>query len=477
MKLFIYFIRLLMLVFYAMCLNPPSYMVLGTTREYFDAKYRLVKYLTSDSETVKEILPAHDINTTVNVKIRIQLRQIATVDEKNQAVRLTVWLRFDWNNPFLTWDPANYSGIESVHASNEFFWIPDVALFNEASLEEEIEILYKRLATKLVIHKDGNCTWNAPATLLSQCKIDVANFPFDEQICNVTIGSWTYSGEKINLTYFEKEVNMENFIKNGEWLVESATLKDNVKLYGPEKTPYPDVTLTLKIKRRSLYYGLNIVIPCALIAVLALFSFLLPSDHGERMSLVVTVLLALSVYMLIISDSLPETSDAVPVLGIYCLGIVVTVALCLFSTCLTLKFRDMTTPMPRWLEVIVINMARIVFVKFHEPSPASSSDKISLSLTNEKFTRIPDGKAETANCQETNMDDNGLLGINEKHSKSFEDALLDEVRLLTEELRSKQEEEAFAKKWKIAAKVFDRFFLLIFSLVYICLVSYLLSAM
>ena len=61
--------------------------------------------------------------------------------------------------------------------------------------------------------------------------------------------------------------------------------------------------------------------------------------------------------------------------------------------------------------------------------------------------------------------------------KSFEDILLEEVRFLTEELRSKQDDEYFGKKWKRAAKVFDRFFLLVFSIVYLCLVAYLLSSM
>ena len=46
-------------------------------------------------------------------------------------VQLRVWLGLDWNNPFLTWDPAEYGGIESVHANNDLFWVPDVALFNE----------------------------------------------------------------------------------------------------------------------------------------------------------------------------------------------------------------------------------------------------------------------------------------------------------------------------------------------------------
>lgn len=56
---------------------------------------------------------------------------IFSQDEKNQAIRLTVWLTFYWNNPYLKWDPHEYSGIDSVHANNEYFWLPDVALYNE----------------------------------------------------------------------------------------------------------------------------------------------------------------------------------------------------------------------------------------------------------------------------------------------------------------------------------------------------------
>jgi hypothetical protein len=273
---------------------------------------------------------------------------------------------------------------------------------------------------------------------------------------------------------------LSNFIENGEWKVESAILHNRLRLYGPEKIPYPDVTFTLEIQRRSLYYSLNIVIPCALIALLALLSFMLPSDHGERMSLVMTVLLALSVYMLIVSSSLPETSDAVPMLGTYCLGIIITIALCLFATCLTLKFRDMTCPMPEWLEVVIIqNMAKIVFVKYEKENmrSASSNDRISVSLNNEKFTKIQEEQSMLTNGQGPNTEDIVLTNMNGKQSKTLEDALFEEVRFLADELRSKQEQEAFAKKWRKAAKVLDRFFLLVFSLIYAGLVINLLSSM
>ncbi|CAB4001091.1 Low-density lipo receptor-related, partial [Paramuricea clavata] len=105
------FHRLLFLWLYILCLCQYSSLVSGTTRDYFGAKRRLMRHLTNDSEIVREIRPARDNNTSVNIKVRIHLREIANVDEKNQLVQTTVWLRLDWNNPFLTWDPVEYGGV------------------------------------------------------------------------------------------------------------------------------------------------------------------------------------------------------------------------------------------------------------------------------------------------------------------------------------------------------------------------------
>lgn len=271
---------------------------------------------------------------------------------------------------------------------------------------------------------------------------------------------------------------MEKFIENGEWQVESAILSNQLKFYGSEKVPYPDVTLTLDLQRRSLYYGLNIVIPCALITLLGLLSFMLPSNHGERMSLVITVLLAQSVYMLIVSSSLPETSDAVPALGIYCLGIIITIALCLFATSLTLKFRDMACPMPEWLEVLVIrNMGRFLFVNFGEEDLSHNeiSHSIDSDITLEKFTSISDNVVQ--NCQPVNIEHTPAVAIEEKLLKPVEESLLAEMQFIADTIRAKQDKEALEKKWKRVAKILDRFFLMSFFIVYVSLVAYLLSSM
>lgn len=48
---------------------------------------------------------------------------------------------------------------------------------------------------------------------------------------------------------------------------------------------YIDLTYTIHIRRRTLYYGFNIIIPCVLISSLTLLLFVLPPEAGEKISL------------------------------------------------------------------------------------------------------------------------------------------------------------------------------------------------
>ncbi len=277
----------------------------------------------------------------------------------------------------------------------------------------------------------------------SQCIISVANFPFDTQECSVTIGSWTYSRNKINITYLQPNADLSHFIENGEWLVKSALLHNSLKhyeYYGKEELPSADVILTLKIKRRTLYYWINIIAPSTIIGVLTLLSFILPSDNGERVTLVISALLALSVYMLITSSFLPVTSEAVPLLGWYYLVVFIVTALCLCATCWTIKLRNMMGPMNKCFNKIITGL----------PSSCRKLKECTLSRDQESNTGYIGMMNTAERDQESNTEDVGMINIAESD----------------EEPNTDDEEEKFAKEWKKAAKVLDRLFLLVFSVIY-----------
>ena len=71
------------------------------------------------------------------------------------------------------------------------------------------------------------------------------------------------------------------------------------------------------IRRRVLYYLFNIIFPCIWLSILSLLGFWLPPDSGEKITLGITVLLAFSVFMLLIAESMPATSEMVPLIEIY----------------------------------------------------------------------------------------------------------------------------------------------------------------
>ena len=59
----------------------------------------------------------------------------------------------------------------------------------------------------------------------------------------------------------------------------------------------------------------NLVVPCSLIAMMVLLSFILPPESGERIGLGITVLMAMAIFQELTSNKLPADSQFIPLLG------------------------------------------------------------------------------------------------------------------------------------------------------------------
>ncbi len=66
---------------------------------------------------------------------------------------------------------------------------------------------------------------------------------------------------------------------------------------------------------QPMFYTINILTPCLTMSLLALLVFYLPPDSGEKVSLGITVLLSFSVFLLLVAENVPKTSEFVPLLG------------------------------------------------------------------------------------------------------------------------------------------------------------------
>ena len=140
-------------------------------------------------------------------------------------------------------------------------------------------------------------TWLSSAIFKSSCEINVEFFPFDEQSCTMKFASWTYDGDQVNLMNSANMTDLSNYVANGEWDLVVASVKRNVVFYSCCQEPYPDVTYIFTLRRRPLFYGrlltnqqiltgplsvFNLILPCVLITGIALMSFYMPPDSGEK---------------------------------------------------------------------------------------------------------------------------------------------------------------------------------------------------
>ena len=114
-------------------------------------------------------------------------------------------------------------------------------------------------------------------------------------------------------------MSTHDFQENGEWEVGGTKAEWNVTVLACcPGDGYAHVVFTLLLRRRYKFYLMNIVLPCLMLSALILVGFLLPPDAGEKISLGISVLLAFTVFLLMIADSIPRTSLAIPLIGQDC---------------------------------------------------------------------------------------------------------------------------------------------------------------
>uniref|UniRef100_A0A3B3BMC6 Uncharacterized protein n=1 Tax=Oryzias melastigma TaxID=30732 RepID=A0A3B3BMC6_ORYME len=190
----------------------------------------------------------------------------------------------------------------------------------------------------LQIFYNGTVFYKNDQVIISTCQMRVYKFPFDTQSCNITFRSILHSGE-INLTVNENnsEITMwsrEIMLTQYEWVFISMSvdkhLEDNL---GCIQT---SVIYTITMKRRSILYCANFLIPILFLLMLDLASFLIPKTGGEKLGFKVTVLLAVTVMQLLLNEILPSSTDTIPLVVLYCIGIFGLMLLSLMETILVM---------------------------------------------------------------------------------------------------------------------------------------------
>ncbi|XP_059217653.1 acetylcholine receptor subunit alpha-like [Stomoxys calcitrans] len=262
-------------------------MVHGAVAGNPDAKRLYDDLLSNYNKLVRPVVNTTDV---LKVCIKLKLSQLIDVNLKNQIMTTNLWVEQSWYDYKLRWEPKEYGGVHMLHVPSDHIWRPDIVLYNNADGNFEVT-----LATKATIYSEGLVEWKPPAIYKSSCEIDVEYFPFDEQTCVLKFGSWTYDGFKVDLRHMDEQqgsnvvdvgVDLSEFYMSVEWDILEVPAVRNEKFYTCCDEPYLDITFNITMRRKTLFYTVNIIIPCMGISFLTVLTFYLPSDSGEKRGIV-----------------------------------------------------------------------------------------------------------------------------------------------------------------------------------------------
>ncbi|KAL8588910.1 hypothetical protein ACOMHN_012948 [Nucella lapillus] len=286
------------------------------------------------------------------VSLTLVPTSLNSIDIKAQTMSISGWWVLSWTDSRLTWDPNNYDGISETHVFEDDLWTPTIVVYNSVNDLSAID----EDTIPIQILSSGDLEWSPPGILTVSCNTDISHFPFDTQTCGVSVKTFGYTVQHLELEADADEINMNYYSESGEWkLLSTSTHK--VNLYN-----YTQVTFNFKVKRKPEFYGMNLVLPVIMMAVMGLFIYLLPAESGEKMGYSLTVMLTFVVLMTLLADRMPSTADHTSYFEVY---VVLVLAMCSLSVVLSifslnLYFKDDAVPIPARAQHITSLLMRIL---------------------------------------------------------------------------------------------------------------------
>ncbi|ESP01300.1 hypothetical protein LOTGIDRAFT_112016 [Lottia gigantea] len=430
------------------------------------------------------IRPVENVSQSLLVNFSLALSQIINVNEKEQVMKTNVWLQIYWYDYQLAWDPADYSNIEVFRIRPESVWTPDIVLFNNA--DGHYEVSYK---SNCVIYNTGEVNWIPPAIYQSSCSIDVLYFPFDQQTCLMKFGSWTFRGNSLNYVFKNgnNKLDFTDYLKSGTWDIIDCP-GEIVNVTDPSTGQLEQqIIFKIILRRKTLFYTVNLIIPCVLISFVSVCVFALPADAGEKITLCISILLALVVFLLLISKILPP-SLKIPLIAKYLLFTFIMNIIAIFSTVVIIN-RNYRTPrthrMPDWVRIVFLKyMPIFLFMKrpdhderwkkksFSPPpsyQPTPETRRVNLNMRTSELMELTEmhhphcrlntklNSMERPTQGNSDEHDNKVINMTPELFRATE-----AVRFIYQHLRTEEDYETILDDWKYMARVLDRLMLVIF---------------
>lgn len=297
------------------------------------------------SELLKEynkyVRPVRNQTATVNIYVSLAVIAIQEFDEVLERFSVAGAFFLNWIDENMVWETKDHGGVESVFMGYRDVWVPELILTNPSEKLDSYGKQWQLIRYSFY----GLASWQPGDLIKSTCSVNVRYFPFDIQECNMDFYTWGYLRNEVALVPTRTDIDTSLLAEHGSWKVLNTSVRiDDVDYVSK-------IIFTFKLQRKPQYVIVNVVLPILFLCLLNVLVFVLPAESGERVSYAITVLLSIAVFMTIVSDTLPKSSEPLPLIAYFLMIDLIISALISLLTVLNLRtfHKKDDVPIPKWL--------------------------------------------------------------------------------------------------------------------------------
>ena len=135
------------ILIFSLCLFLLMNVTSSNVIDILDTEENIMKSILNSTYN-KNVRPS----VTVHISIRIALKQIIALDERNQVMVTASYLFVSWNDSRLKWNSSQTNDVKAISVRAKSLWLPDLYITNTAEQNGFISFTDSNLA---FIQSDG----------------------------------------------------------------------------------------------------------------------------------------------------------------------------------------------------------------------------------------------------------------------------------------------------------------------------------
>ncbi|XP_034250970.1 acetylcholine receptor subunit alpha-L1-like isoform X2 [Thrips palmi] len=286
----------------------------------------------------------------VNITTEVFVRRARVV---HRTLEAEVLASLRWTDQFLTWDPAQYDGVQEVQISSNDIWIPPIVTYNTLPWFRDDDRPQADFWPVLCsVSSNGNVRCTSGTEMGGSCEVSSFYWPHVQADCSSFIGPDFRLHKDISVMSVNEsgQTEMSYYIPGNDWIV--TTLEKRNFAFGPDPFMATALIYRIKLHSRGVNISAALIGPAVVLSLMLLGSFILPIKSFTRLGLCCCSTFGTVLASSLLFEYLEPYEDPSPLVVTFYTGLLILSAIATFMVLLVnIVVPKSTKPpeAPRWL--------------------------------------------------------------------------------------------------------------------------------